>query len=166
MERQVQKPTNTSGELYIWSHVKALGDGSQAQENVGFHLLRVNIALTELWRACHRTRMIQTDRDCGISSPKLNNSFPVQSRVSKKWGKKIWKVQCREPLCHMWHACHVFEGKSDRVGRRFKGHGSATVFTDKSAGTALFFLPYSNLLQALPRCLDLYGFFLSHIYFI
>lgn len=49
MERQVQKPTNTSGELYTWSHGKALVDGSQAQENVGFHLLRVNIALTDIW---------------------------------------------------------------------------------------------------------------------
>lgn len=49
MERQVQKPTNTSGELYTWSHGKALVDGSPAQENVGFHLLRVSIALTDLW---------------------------------------------------------------------------------------------------------------------
>lgn len=49
MERQVQKPTNTSQELYTWSRGKALVDGSQAQENVGFHLLRVTIALTDLW---------------------------------------------------------------------------------------------------------------------
>lgn len=49
MERQVQKPTNTSGELYTWSHGKALVDDPQAQENIGSHSLRVSIVLTDLW---------------------------------------------------------------------------------------------------------------------
>lgn len=35
--------------MYTWSYGKALVDGSQAQENVGLHLPRISIVLTDLW---------------------------------------------------------------------------------------------------------------------